>query len=153
MKHPKLFLLAAVLLAAALPSAAQEIKTACGESTYEVSKNTPRMVAMRIALTKARAQALANAFGTSTTQTDSLTAQNGEEEADRFVSSMTTVNVTGEWIANEGYDPQFGARPVKRVIQRMVLNELSKQIIAGKVDSAHTIVITAHDGALSFENR
>ena len=54
MKHPKLFLLAAVLLAAALPSAAQEIKTACGESTYEVSKNTPRMVAMRIALTKAR---------------------------------------------------------------------------------------------------
>lgn len=102
MKHPKLFLLAAVLLTAALPSAAQEIKTACGESTYEVSKNTPRMVAMRIALTKARAQALANAFGTSTTQTDSLTAQNGEEEADRFVSSMTTVNVTGEWIANEG---------------------------------------------------
>ena len=57
------------------------------------------------------------------------------------------------YLAHEGYDPQFGARPVKRVIQRMVLNELSKQIIAGKVDSAHTIVITAHDGALSFENR
>lgn len=57
------------------------------------------------------------------------------------------------YLAHEGYDPQFGARPVKRVIQRMVLNELSKQIIAGKVDSAHTIVITVHDGALSFENR
>ena len=44
-------------------------------------------------------------------------------------------------ISHEGYDPQFGARPVKRVIQRYVLNELSKQILSGKVDREHPIVI------------
>ncbi len=106
MKHPKSFLIAAALLTAALPSAAQEIKTACGEYTYEVSKSTPRMVAMRIALTKARVQAMANAFGSSTTQTDSLTNQNGEEGAEQSISSTTTVNIEGEWIANEG-EPEY----------------------------------------------
>ena len=42
-----------------------------------------------------------------------------------------------DFISHEGYDPQFGARPVKRVIQRYVLNELSKQILSGKVDREH----------------
>ena len=46
-----------------------------------------------------------------------------------------------DFISHEGYDPQFGARPVKRVIQRYVLNELSKQILSGKVDWEHPIVI------------
>ena len=46
-----------------------------------------------------------------------------------------------DFISHEGYDPQFGARPVKRVIQRYVLNELSKQILSGKVDREHPIVI------------
>ena len=46
-----------------------------------------------------------------------------------------------DFISHEGYDPQVGARPVKRVIQRYVLNELSKQILSGKVDREHPIVI------------
>ena len=46
-----------------------------------------------------------------------------------------------DFISHEGYDPQFGARPVKRVIQRYVLNELSKQILSGKVDREHPSVI------------
>lgn len=46
-----------------------------------------------------------------------------------------------DFISHEGYDPQFGARPVKRVVQRYVLNELSKQILSGKVDREHPIVI------------
>ena len=55
-------------------------------------------------------------------------------------------------IAHEGYDPQFGARPVKRVLQNMVLNELSRQIIAGKVDHQKPVTVDVHEGELVFKN-
>jgi ATP-dependent Clp protease ATP-binding subunit ClpB len=57
-----------------------------------------------------------------------------------------------DYIAKEGFDPQFGARPVKRALQRLVLNELSKSIIAGKVDRAKPVVVTLRNGELQFEN-
>jgi ATP-dependent Clp protease ATP-binding subunit ClpB len=57
-----------------------------------------------------------------------------------------------DYIAREGYDPQFGARPVKRALQRLVLNELSKSIIAGKVDHTKPIIVTLRNGDLQFEN-
>ncbi len=56
------------------------------------------------------------------------------------------------WIARAGYDPQYGARPVKRVIQRSVLNELSKMILAGKVSKDHEIVLAALGDKLVFVN-
>ena len=56
------------------------------------------------------------------------------------------------YIAKEGYDPQFGARPVKRALQRLVLNELSKQIIGGKVDSSKPVIVELRDGELKFRN-
>lgn len=56
------------------------------------------------------------------------------------------------YIAKEGYDPQFGARPVKRALQRLVLNELSKQIIAGRVDQSKPVVVEVKDGELHFRN-
>jgi len=55
-------------------------------------------------------------------------------------------------LANSGYDPQFGARPLKRVIQRLVLNELSKMILAGKVEKDHKILIDLEDDNLVFRN-
>jgi len=55
-------------------------------------------------------------------------------------------------LSNAGYDPQFGARPLKRVIQRMVLNELSKMILAGKVEKDHKILIDVEDDELVFKN-
>ena len=57
-----------------------------------------------------------------------------------------------DYIAKEGYDPQFGARPVKRALQRLVLNELSKSIIAGKVDQSKPVVVELRDGELHFRN-
>ena len=57
-----------------------------------------------------------------------------------------------DYIAREGYDPQFGARPVKRALQRLVLNELSKAIIAGKVDHQRPVIVTLRNGELQFEN-
>ena len=57
-----------------------------------------------------------------------------------------------DYIAHEGYDPQFGARPVKRALQRLVLNELSKAIIAGKVNHQQPVIVTLRNGELQFEN-
>jgi len=56
-------------------------------------------------------------------------------------------------IADLGYDPQFGARPVKRVIQKLILNDLSKQIIAGAIQSNQTVIIDAVDDTIVFRNK
>src|SRR5665648_442055 len=58
-----------------------------------------------------------------------------------------------EYIARVGFDPQFGARPIKRVIQKSVLNELSKIILQDKVDKASVIVVDEVNGALVFKNK
>ena len=57
-----------------------------------------------------------------------------------------------DYIAREGYDPQFGARPVKRALQRLVLNELSKQIISGRVDRSRPVIVELRDSELTFRN-
>ncbi|MFV8341955.1 ATP-dependent chaperone ClpB [Flavobacterium sp. XS2P39] len=67
-----------------------------------------------------------------------------------------TMDATPEAIAylsEKGYDPQFGARPVKRVIQRDVLNELSKEILSGKITTDSIVLIDAFDGKLVFRNQ
>ena len=56
-------------------------------------------------------------------------------------------------LAEDGYDPEFGARPVKRTIQRLVLNQLSKDILAQKVDREHPITIDVRDDQLVFVNK
>ena len=55
-----------------------------------------------------------------------------------------------KWIGEAGYDPEFGARPVRRVIQHTVLNELSKSILSGAVDRSSVITIDVADGKLIF---
>lgn len=70
-------------------------------------------------------------------------------------SNGLTIEVTDkavEWLAEEGYDPQFGARPVKRVLQRTLLNDLSKQILAEQVTKEHKIVVDVKDSKLVFKN-
>ncbi len=58
-----------------------------------------------------------------------------------------------DWLAQLGYDPQFGARPLKRVLQKRLLNELSKKILSGEVQKDHAILIRMDDkGQLVFEN-
>ena len=66
------------------------------------------------------------------------------------------LNATDEaidWLSQLGYDPQFGARPLKRVLQKKVLNELSKFILAGKVSKDSSILLKCNDkNELFFEN-
>ena len=57
-----------------------------------------------------------------------------------------------DWLAQLGYDPQFGARPLKRVIQKKILNELSKQILAGKIDKDAKIKLDMFDQQFVFLN-
>ncbi|WP_410005700.1 ATP-dependent chaperone ClpB [Aequorivita nionensis] len=57
------------------------------------------------------------------------------------------------YLAQKGYDPQYGARPVKRVIQREVLNELSKEILGGKVTTDSIILLDSFNDALVFRNQ
>ena len=58
-----------------------------------------------------------------------------------------------EYLANKGYNPEYGARPVKRVIQKEVLNALSKEILAGKVTTDSIILLDAFDEQLVFRNQ
>jgi ATP-dependent Clp protease ATP-binding subunit ClpB len=57
-----------------------------------------------------------------------------------------------DWLAAVGYDPHFGARPVKRILQKYILNELSRRILAGTVDKSQPIVIDVVDEGLVFGN-
>ncbi len=78
------------------------------------------------------------------------------EVAKRLAEQHIVLKATPEaidWLAQLGYDPQFGARPVKRVMQKQVLNELSKQILGGTVDKDKEIVLDMFDNKFVFRNK
>ena len=58
-----------------------------------------------------------------------------------------------EYLAEKGYDPVYGARPLKRIMQRELLNALSKQIIAGNLDAGQTVIVDCFGEGLVFKNR
>jgi len=57
-----------------------------------------------------------------------------------------------DYLAENGYDPQYGARPLKRLIQKLVVNELSKQILSGSIDKSKPVVVDVFDGLVVFRN-
>ncbi len=63
---------------------------------------------------------------------------------------LHVTNEAFEWICKAGYDPQFGARPVKRVIQKQVLNELSKALLSNTIDTSLIVVMDVFDGKIVF---
>ena len=67
-----------------------------------------------------------------------------------------TIDATREaikWLAEKGYEPQYGARPVKRVIQKEVMNNLSKEILSGSISTDSIVLIDAFDNGLVFRNQ
>jgi ATP-dependent Clp protease ATP-binding subunit ClpB len=73
-----------------------------------------------------------------------------------LAKQQITLNASPEaidYLAEKGFDPQYGARPVKRVIQREVLNELSKDILSGRVTTDSIILLDSFDGKLVFRNK
>jgi ATP-dependent Clp protease ATP-binding subunit ClpB len=78
-----------------------------------------------------------------------------ENMVKQLLDAGFTLEITEEaldWLAQLGYDPQFGARPLKRVIQKKVLNELSKKILLGEVSKDRTIVVDAKSNQIVFTN-
>ncbi len=71
-------------------------------------------------------------------------------EKSGYRAKMTEAAI--DWIAEAGFDPQFGARPVKRMMQKFLLNDLSKEILAGKIDKDHEIVVDVEQGRLVFKS-
>ena len=57
-----------------------------------------------------------------------------------------------EFLAEQGFDPQFGARPLKRLIQKEIVNQLSKKILAGDIDKTHPVLIDVFDNTVVFRN-
>ena len=66
--------------------------------------------------------------------------------------TLTVTDAAIQYLADAGFDPEFGARPVKRAIQRLVLNDLSKKILAEEVSREKPIVIDANGAGLQFRN-
>lgn len=66
--------------------------------------------------------------------------------------SLDVTKAAIAWLANEGYDPEFGARPVKRAIQSQLLNQLSRKILADEVSRDKPIVVDANGTGLQFRN-
>ena len=67
--------------------------------------------------------------------------------------TMEVTDAAIQFIAQAGFDPEFGARPIKRAIQRYLLNDLSKQLLAGAIDKSKPIKVDAQNDALTFSNR
>jgi ATP-dependent Clp protease ATP-binding subunit ClpB len=57
-----------------------------------------------------------------------------------------------DYLAENGFDPQFGARPLKRLIQKEIVNTLSKRILAGDIDKTHPVLVDVFDGVVVFRN-
>ena len=57
-----------------------------------------------------------------------------------------------DYLAENGYDPQFGARPLKRLIQKEIVNQLSKRILAGDIDKTKPVLVDVFDGTVVFRN-
>ena len=97
-----------------------------------------------------------SAISTMQNQHGKLQTQLGSGEKSQTLAEMgIEIEASTEaldWLAQLGYDPQFGARPLKRVIQKRILNELSKDILAGKVDKDSKIKLDVFDNKFVFLN-
>jgi ATP-dependent Clp protease ATP-binding subunit ClpB len=57
-----------------------------------------------------------------------------------------------DFLVEHGYDPQFGARPLKRLIQKEIVNQLSKKILASTIDKTRPVIVDVFDGVVVFRN-
>ena len=81
-------------------------------------------------------------------------------QLDNLKKMLTKQNITLDateeaiaYLAAKGYDPQYGARPVKRLIQKEVLNNLSKELLSGKITSDSIVLLDSFDNQLVFRNQ
>jgi ATP-dependent Clp protease ATP-binding subunit ClpB len=73
-----------------------------------------------------------------------LVAQNGIQ--------LTFSDYLVDYLSENGFDPQFGARPLKRLIQKEIVNQLSKKILSGDVEKSHPVLVDVFDNVVVFRN-
>ncbi len=76
-----------------------------------------------------------------------------KEVEDRLIEHEVTISLPDaakEWLTKEGFDPVFGARPLRRAVQRFIENPLSRQMISGEFASGDHVKVDVHDEALTF---
>ena len=66
--------------------------------------------------------------------------------------SLSSAIMLLEFLAEHGFDPQFGARPLKRLIQKEIVNQLSRRILAGDIDKSHPVLVDVFDNTVVFRN-
>ena len=76
--------------------------------------------------------------------------KNNEHMLEEYKLKLLGTEEAIDWLTGRGYDPQLGARPVKRLIQKEIVNELSKEIIGGSISKEDNIVINVEGDRLSF---
>jgi len=86
------------------------------------------------------------------TQIVELQLKNVAKTLDKQHITLEATPEAIEYLSKKGYEPEFGARPVKRVVQREVLNELSKEILSGKITTDSIIILDSFDDKLVFRN-
>jgi ATP-dependent Clp protease ATP-binding subunit ClpB len=67
--------------------------------------------------------------------------------------TLDATNKAINYLAAKGYDPQYGARPIKRIIQKEVLNTLSKELLSGKITADSVVLIDSFNDTLVFRNQ
>ena len=75
---------------------------------------------------------------------------------DRLWEQRITLELTEDalvWLVKEGYDPVYGARPLRRALQRFVENPLAKMLLAGELEEGDTITVDLEDGSLDFRKK
>lgn len=82
-----------------------------------------------------------------------LSLEHLRKSLDEMSINLTFTQEAVDWLGQLGYDPQFGARPLKRVIQKQVLNELSKKILSGEVNKETPIVLDSFEQKIVFRNQ
>jgi ATP-dependent Clp protease ATP-binding subunit ClpB len=65
---------------------------------------------------------------------------------------LSFTGYTIDYLSENGFDPQFGARPLKRLIQKEIVNQLSKRILAGDIDKSKPVVVDVFDGVVVIRN-
>jgi ATP-dependent Clp protease ATP-binding subunit ClpB len=75
-----------------------------------------------------------------------------KEQLARNGVSLKFTDYALEFLAENGFDPQFGARPLKRLIQKRIVNELSKKLLSGSIDKSKPVLVDVFDGTVVFRN-
>ena len=81
-----------------------------------------------------------------------IQAQHLVDKLEQMGMKLAFTDEALDLIAGLGYDPQFGARPIKRMLQKEVINELSKEILSGEITREKEVVVAVKNGQISFEN-